>query len=599
MATTLQLTSTRDHRHDQQSTSLSTTLSTTLSPTLPTTKFSFLENLPPELFSKVLDNLSPTDSFTLIRPDATKPVVNHDLFASRRGLASLSRTCRGFHNEASDALFRVVAVESHRDLLLLFRTLATVPAIRPRVRCFAWLGDFSYIDPECQAYEKHLGSSSYAKLDQDLRRQTLDCWASLQAQSSWPNNDHDALIARLMHLRGPETLLPWNLLGAVLGMIPQVKQLFMTMGCVLQPSLVPETGRRTSHLATPEADCLRRLLDTRAYTIRDGEAFAQSKPPSGLPGSWFAGGSDSFLQELETIVMEPYGLKLHAFARSPFMRSLLLTAPKVKRIELKMWLSWQAIGGTSTSDCSRAVADNVRDVVTFSDGAPQKDMPLLGQTFPKLSTFQVEYEKGFTEAKTTPSGLGDWWETRKALAGVKDTLRTLHLTTKPGNSWNEDPTYPSLLYPGIEQMSVLQDFKVEASWIFGRENPTIAYRVASMLPSSLATFHLIDFWGIADPERFYPDFPNGETPLEFLDKTMSTLCEGCPTHLVNLKDIVISSKLFSPLRAEGPGSTITAEEAEAFVEKHRRSFGKYGRRFAVVAPPKFTHVPESSWARVL
>lgn len=75
------------------------------------------------------------------------------------------------------------------------------------------------------------------------------------------------------------------------------------------------------------------------------------------------------------------------------------------------------------------------------------------------------------------------------------------------------------LWPGLPQVP-LTELTTDCVWLFGRVDPSVAYQIPSLIPSSLASLHLIDYWAVPIDEevfeegewlRYYPAFPSGRS----------------------------------------------------------------------------------------
>jgi hypothetical protein len=108
-------------------------------------------------------------------------------------------------------------------------------------------------------------------------------------------------------------------------------------------------------------------------------------------------------------------------------------------------------------------------------------------------------------------------------------------------------------------MTALNHLTTEVLWLFGKTNPS-ALDVESLLPPSLVSLHLVDYWGVSKWKEYYPDFPDDSTPLEFLTKTMRHLHIGCYTVLSKLKAVRLTSPYFSSYFGGGTQYDITGDE---------------------------------------
>jgi hypothetical protein len=72
------------------------------------------------------------------------------------------------------------------------------------------------------------------------------------------------------------------------------------------------------------------------------------------------------------------------------------------------------------------------------------------------------------------------------------------------NGWNrnkefwKDPglDHLTLTAPGLPQVPFVE-LTTDCVWVFGREDPWVAFQISSLLPYSLTSFHLIGYWAVA------------------------------------------------------------------------------------------------------
>ena len=94
-------------------------------------------------------------------------------------------------------------------------------------------------------------------------------------------------------------------------------------------------------------------------------------------------------------------------------------------------------------------------------------------------------------------------------------------------------------------MEFLQHLRVDFVWLVPRGNPTQLLRIASFLPPSIKSLHLLDHWGV-DMTSFamakYPEFPEGMLPVEFLHLVLQSLLESYTSMgMINLREVKLSS----------------------------------------------------------
>ena len=245
------------------------------------------------------------------------------------------------------------------------------------------------------------------------------------------------------------------------------------------------------------------------------------------------------------------------------------------------------------------VHGNVKELILRRARHPQSSLPVIGSAFPNLRRLYAQWDDGSNE--TWP---GSPWHTDrdicKGLSRLKRTLEVLHLTTTAGSSWLQS-NFPSLLSPALGRMTALKHLTTETLWLFGKTDP-FELDIESLLPPSLVSFHLVDYWGVSEWEEFYPDFSDSSNQLEFLTKTMRHLHIGCCTFLSKLKAFRLTSPYFSSFFGEDTQYASTRDDyrqdIQVFIDTFLQSFAEVGVEFSVAPYEALEAYGQWPWSRI-
>ncbi|KAG6368436.1 hypothetical protein INS49_002643 [Diaporthe citri] len=237
-----------------------------------------------------------------------------------------------------------------------------------------------------------------------------------------------------------------------------------------------------------------------------------------------------FLQGLESLTIDDYNGKGERLRTEIILAGLFMNSPLPRRLEVKHPPQFAYIKGNLRTlwEDSKPLAENVEEVLVFCGDDPQDDMSAV-VAFPKLKSLRAEFRDGPTSFLDFFSFPHPRPQIPRALLNVSKTLETLSLRTSPETYPAEDrwqsKRYPSSLST-LKQMTKLKDLTTESIWLFGSADPAVALQLPHLLPPSLARLHLTDFWGNSDPAEFYPEFPDGWSPLEFYSQVFQALPIG-------------------------------------------------------------------------
>jgi hypothetical protein len=404
-----------------------------------------------------------------------------------------------------------------------------------------------------------------------MERVISQCWSG----NDWPPaSAEDVFIVRRLNLdpNNPRTFRAFQILGAILGMASQLKALFTLLGSVsdgvLQRGWIPQC---------PELLSIGRLLAPETWMYgRYESANIVDLPPISL----------HILQSLRTITLEPhYEKNTQIYYPTSVLELITRSCPYLERIEIKGINHWRLMFSDNTRSEELKpglVNGNAKELILRRAWHPQSSLPVIGSVFPNLRQLYAEWDDGSND--TWP---GRHWPTDrdicKGLSRLEQTLEVLHLTTTPGSSWQRS-NFPSLLSPALGRMKASNHLTTETLWLFGKTSPS-ALDIESLLPPSLVSLHLVDYWGVSEWEEFYPDFSDGSNPLEFLTKTMRHLHIGCCTVLSDPKAVRITSPLFSCFFGGGTQYGLTVdnypEDVQNFIDTFLQVFAEASIEFSI------------------
>jgi len=483
----------------------------------------FFSNLAPELVTMIVDHLRPTGSIiickTIVSPTRIRPVY----IQARSDFSNLSRVSKSIHPFATLHLYGTVVLRNQREQAVFFCTLANNPHLRLAVRSFAWAGDLSNVDWDAEEI-----------IQTRFGRQ--------------PSTSEAIPMARLMRSVRRDAESASNVLAIVLAMISEVKSIAMV-------------------LDTHEIDSWEVMMRERGKEIEGGELYCPNR---------------QFLQKLETVSFQVSLEHQHSGWVVPwFWPRMLLNLPILRRLEVQGAMDLLAVVDSNQElRGSSVISESVKEVLHFGASRPDNEMMGIVTAFPNLSILKAEFSGFPCHFDTFGS------KASQALLNISTTLETLSLTTtaearKYGRRryWlhNNAPPWPPLLLT-LNQMS-LKHLTTESVWLFGRDNPLLALQLSDLLPQTLITLRLIDYWGCLYDT--YPRLPNNWTPLEYYDHVFRTFYEECSTRLPSLRQIVIVSNHLLPKVTTVASSGGQDQPSQGFLPKFRDLFGSIGVRFFI------------------
>jgi len=586
--------------------------------------------LPNELKIKIMRQLVPCVPITDYdyQPGQATRRPDNEPWVSRQALAAACLTSRQLETICKPLLYDFVTLKDCRELLCLLRSLGRNPRLQARVSRFAWVYTIGDIDI----------NQPIVDMGPMLEGLVAECCAV------WPKTARDSIVAELFQLRqtDPTSFSLWKILGVVVGMLPRVQTLFLTHGGLQVDS------RGFNY--TAEHDAIVQLLTP---ALLPASAIKAAVTRQDFDRSAMAGSAARIsrlnpqsLRMLEEIIIDlcdtAVGFIMTEMKTAWTLWFLILNCPRLRRVVLKGDVSFNELldirytshptpaallfgPSRNLQQLPQPVGVTVQELVMHRLGVAKWDF--LPSIFPNLERLVTVFQDGEWRchpkrpppeipASLLPPDLG------RSITKYQGTLRSLTATgflsnngktTSEGYSCNADIGHiwaitglPPLLSPGLPQVP-LTELTTDCVWLFGREDPSTAYEVPSLLPSSLVSLHLIDYWAVPVDEEvvergerlgYYPMFPSSLTPIHFLEKVFTILHSSCAAEHARLKHITLSSPIFDETGRWSTPDTQPLDRADVQLWKENASntFSQIGVRFSFTTMRELERGIRSSWA---
>lgn len=595
--------------------------------------------LPNELKTKVMQQLVPfsvsiTDYDS--RPGQAVRRPDNEPWASREALAMACLASRQLETICKPLLYETIAVKDCRELLCLLRTLSRDPRLRNQVRRFAWVHLIRGIDV----------NQPMVNMGPRLEELLAECC------HVWPKTRRDRTLAELFQLRttDPTAFSLWKVLGVVVATLPRVRTLFLTHG---GPQLDHRGFNNHAELDAMALLLTPALLPPSALWWSVTRRDIDREDPSGSAARIHQQNPRA-LRLIEEIILDTCdgaGDQVTAGINTPWtLWFFILNCPRLRRVEIKGAIIFHRIlnprvWAVNNPDpgaeqfyappnlllLPQPVAPKVREIVMHRLQAAQ--WGVLQRLFPNVERLVAVFQDGEWRYRYRHWNSSPLPETPilllipdlgRAIHLFQGTLRSLTVTgflsnngettregyesnARKGQEWAVADISP-LLSPGLPHVP-LTELTTDCVWLFGREDPSVAYQVPSLLPSSLASLHLIDYWAVPVDEEvveggerlsYYPVFPSGLAPLAFLDEVFAILRNSCAAEHARLESITLSSPLFDEGGRWSTPDTqpIDRSDVQTWSENVRIAFSKIGVRFSFTTMKHLETNMRSSWARI-
>ncbi|RFU27784.1 hypothetical protein B7463_g8563, partial [Scytalidium lignicola] len=467
---------------------------------------SSVSRMSPELWLKILHHYVPSDAPTTIAIQSSKAELRPHILEYRWTLWAACQVSRQVGASATLCLYQAVLINDLRELLYFYRTLRTVPKLQTLVRSFSWTG----LLPQSDAEDTECV---------DLMPSLVPVFTSLPP----PVTEKDTLLHQYLHGDNLAEFRAWQLLGVVLAIIPKLTTLFLVLGRLMpglriQPRLLYyEFGDRES-TAEERADLFK--FRQEAYEFFAIRLLDPVLASAGYP----------FLPELQILILDHISnVPPIAFNNDGVIEDLQRLCPQLRYIQTKSRI--HLANAVEEPACSTSM----KSLLVRNQRFPASDFPRMQVIYPNLISLRIVLLSGH---ETHPL-----FDSFKALTKLRH-LQYLSMTTPHDITWAFLDRHPTMS-PFLHQMESLQHLRVDFIWLTPRNNPSRLLHIASLLPPSIKSLHLLDYWAIAmtstDRDK-YPVFPDDMPALEFLHLMLENLLRSCTSMgLINLKEVKLSS----------------------------------------------------------
>ncbi|KAI0452930.1 hypothetical protein F5B21DRAFT_526481 [Xylaria acuta] len=419
---------------------------------------SSLSRMAPELWLEILNHFVPSGAPTTVAIQPSKAELRPHVLEYRRTLWAACQVSRQVGTSARIRLYQAVLISSCKELLYFFRTLRTVPELRILVRSFSWTGTLPQSDAddaECV----------------DLMPSLIAVFASLPP----PVTAEDAWLHRFLHADNLAAFRVWRLLGVILAILPKLATLFLVMG-----RLMPGPRYRQhvidTELGGAEAEARGRLVSFRQQAF---ESLA-----------------------IRVLVMDPVPTSI-GYPLLPELQVLVLdhisNVPPL----------FEALDSPYVVDDLKELCPQLRYIQTKSPVHPSCVRWPVRTAYPNLASLRIVISNG-DENDTLIHSFEPLTKLRH--------LQYLSMTTPHDMTWNLSDSRLTMS-PFLRRMESLQHLRVDIIWLADRSNPSRLFQIASFLPPSIKSLHLLDYWGISMTSTRrdrHPAFPDDMTALEFM-----------------------------------------------------------------------------------
>ncbi|KAI1366864.1 hypothetical protein F5Y08DRAFT_350756 [Xylaria arbuscula] len=481
-----------------------------------------------ELWLEILHHLVLSSAPTTMPIQSHKVELRAHVLENRRTLWAACQVSRQVGACAREYLYQSILINNCQELLYIFRTLRTVPELRSLVRSFSWTGVLPQSDgDETECIE--------------LMPYLLDVFASLP----FPISDKDILLHHYLNADNISSFRFWRLLAAILAILPKITTLFLSLGWLmpgpeLQQSLIDTelggggTSAQREQLfrlqqKTHEVFAIAALLE-RYSSWEDYPLTSLGYP---------------LLPELQVLILD------HTSDRSPRFEAVNIDyivddlnelCPRLRYIQTKSSISPSPLREPILR------GTNMRHLLLRRQRSTISTLPQIQAIYPNLTSLCI------IGTMLESAGAAD--NAIQALASLQ-RLQRLSLSTPHNLTWyNQDPYLP--LSKVLRQMISLQHLRIDMIWLADRSDPSLLFRIASVLPTSIQSLHLLDYWAVSMTsfqwER-HPVFPENMSALEFMRLVLENLLQNCRVEgLTNLREVKLSSREYAKDRSHWTGA---------------------------------------------
>jgi hypothetical protein len=348
-----------------------------------------------------------------------------------------------------------------------------------------------------------------------------------------PVTNEDALLPQYLCADSLPAFRVWRLLGVVLAMIPKLTTLFLVLGRSMpaptyQQYLIDRTlgGGGT---AEERANVFRATHQSCEFLAIRVLVMEHIPISIGYP----------VLPELQVLVLDHISdcaPLFDTYGGEKIVDDLRELCPQLRYIQTKGYLHHRRIRATVRST-------SMRSLLLRKTRFLMAELPYIQTAHPNLTSLRIVI---FSE-----TGDDSIVHSFEALGKLR-YLQYLSVTTPHDLSWHVFDLAPSMsltMSPFLRGMEYLQHLRVDFIWLAARSNPSQLFHIASLLPPSIKSLHLLDYWGIAItsglPER-YPGFPDDMPAIDFIHLVLEHLLESFTSMgLTSLREVKLSSKEYA------------------------------------------------------
>lgn len=460
---------------------------------------SSVSRMAPELWLHILHNFVPSGAPTTAATQSSGSELRPHVLEYRQTLWAACLVSRRVGTIARVCLYKAALINDFNQLLYFFRTLRTVPALRPLVRSFSWTGTFFMsVDHEAECV--------------DLMLSLTAAFASLPP----PATAEDALIHKLSHAHNLDEFHPYQLLAAVLVMLPKLTTLFLAVG-IMDMEAGEEVVSADGHRLIRQIPGAYEFMAIRALAL-DDELIRSS---IGHP----------LLPELHVLILDHIrDPPLWFESTGTPVSDLQLISPQLRYIRIRgpACLGWGPKPLLPSTSVRRLL---VRKAINRS-----KFIEDIQEIYPNLVSLRM----------VLPHGWDFLYISDFSFEAITKLIHLQHLSlTSPHDlTWNVPQGSRTLISPFLRRMPSLKHLRVDLVWLAARSNTSQLLHIASFLPRSIESLHLLDYWGcdMTSPDKDkHPEFPLDMLPVDFLHQMLEDLLENYTSMgLISLKKVKLS-----------------------------------------------------------
>ncbi|KAI3321442.1 hypothetical protein HD806DRAFT_153214 [Xylariaceae sp. AK1471] len=478
------------------------------------------DSLSSELWLEILRHFVPSGAPTTMAIQSSKVELRPHVLEYRRTLWAACLVSRQVGACARNYLYQAILINDCKELLYVFRTLCTVPELRALVRSFSWTGTLPQSDSD--------------------ETECVDLMPSLVTVSAslLPLTKEDAVLHQFLDVDNLTAFRAWRLLSVVLAIIPKLTTLFLALGRLMPGPIFQQHLIDTALGGGGTAEQRERLflINQNAYEFFAIRALVTDPilTSIGYP----------LLPELQVLILDHISDKpnsFYAFNSGLVIDFLGELCPQLRYIQTKDSMDPPHPREPVRSTSMRSLLVR-RQLHTLSR------LPDIQAAYPNLTSLRiVACEYNHNQSLIDPLA---------ALAKLQH-LQYLSITTPHDLAWlDEDPHLTMSHF--LRRMKSLQHLRVDFIWLAARNSPSQLFHIASLLPPSIRSLHLLDYWAFpmtgACGDK-YPVFPDNKSAAEFMRMMLENLLQSYSSMgLTSLKEVKLSSREYSWDRSRWTGA---------------------------------------------